>query len=97
MPPNSRDTFLISLAAFSIILEPVAPEPVNDIILTLGCSLNGLPTPSPSPLTKLNTPLGTPAFSKISAKIIAANGVSSEGFNTTGLPAANAAANLRDV
>ena len=77
-----------SFAAFSMILDPVGPEPVNDIILTLGCSLNGFPTPSPSPLTKLNTPLGTPTLSKISAKIIAANGVSSEGLRTTGLPAA---------
>ena len=86
-----------SLAAFSIIFEPVGPEPVNDIILTLGCSLNGLPTPSPSPFTRLNTPLGTPTLSKISANITAANGVSSDGFNTTVLPAANAAANLSDV
>lgn len=61
---------MISLAAFSIILEPVAPEPVNDIILTLGCSLNGLPTPSPSPLTKLNTPLGTPAFQRFQLKLL---------------------------
>ena len=53
--------------------------------------------PDPSPLTKLNTPLGTPTLSKISAKIIAANGVSSDGFKTTGLPAANAAANLSEV
>ena len=55
-------------SCFSIILEPVAPEPVNDIILTLGCSLNGLPTPSPSPLTKLNAPLGTPAFQRFQLK-----------------------------
>ena len=77
-----------SFAAFSIFFEPVGPEPVNDIILTFGCSLKGFPTPDPSPLTKLNTPLGTPTLSKISAKIIAANGVSSDGFKTTGLPAA---------
>ena len=85
------------MRSFSIILAPVGPEPVKDIILTFGCSLNGVPTPSPSPFTKLNTPLGTPTLSKISAKIIAAKGVSSDGFNTTGLPAANAAANLSDV
>ena len=60
-----------SLEAFSIIFEPVRPEPVNDIILTFGCSLSGLPTPSPSPLTRLNTPFGTPTLSNISAKITA--------------------------
>ena len=48
----------------------------------------------PSPLTKLKTPCGTPTLSKISAKMIAANGVSSEGLSTTVLPAANAPANL---
>src|SRR5699024_5885314 len=97
LPPNSSDTFLKSSAAFLMMLAPVGPEPVNDIILTFGCSLSGLPTPWPSPFTKLNTPFGTPALSNISAKIIAANGVSSDGFNTTGLPAANAADNLREV
>src|SRR5699024_1984414 len=97
LPPNSNETFLKSCAAFSIIFLPVGPEPVNDIMRTSGCSLNGLPTPSPSPFTKLNTPFGTPAFSNISAKMIAANGVSSDGFNTTGEPAAKAPANFNDV
>ena len=97
LPPSSNDTFLKSLAAFSIILEPVGPDPVNDIMRTLGCSDKGFPTPAPSPLTRLNTPLGTPTLSKISAKITAANGVSSDGLSTTGLPAANAAANFNDV
>ena len=73
LPPSSNDTFLKSLAAFSIILEPVGPDPVNDIMRTLGCSDKGFPTPAPSPLTRLNTPLGTPTLSKISAKITAAN------------------------
>src|SRR5699024_8300605 len=97
LPPNSNDTFLKSSAAFFIILAPVGPDPVKDIILTFGCSLSGFPTPWPSPFTKLNTPLGTPTLSNISAKIIAANGVSSDGFNTTGLPAAKAAANFNEV
>ncbi|GAB5756104.1 hypothetical protein JMUB7519_27980 [Staphylococcus aureus] len=29
LPPSSNDTFLKSLAAFSIILEPVGPDPVS--------------------------------------------------------------------
>ena len=45
-------------------LDPVGPEPVNDIILTFGCALNGRPTPCPSPLTKLNTPFGRPLFQR---------------------------------
>ena len=56
----------------------------------------GFPTPDPSPLTKLNTPLGTPTLSKF-LQNNCANGVSSDGFKTTGLPAANAAANLSEV
>src|SRR5699024_11262329 len=55
------------------------------------------PTSSPVQFTKLKTPLGTSASSKISVKIIAAKGVSSEGFNTTVHPAANALASLVDV
>src|SRR5699024_3919214 len=61
------------------------------------CELMPLPTTSPVPFTKLKTPLGTPASSKISVKIIAAKGGSSEGFNTTVHPAANALASLVDV
>src|SRR5699024_7210457 len=97
LPPNSSATRLKSWLAFSIIFVPVAPEPVNDIIRTLGWPDKGVPTPSPSPLTRLNTPLGTSAASNISARIIAANGVSSDGFNTTGDPAAIAADNFNDV
>src|SRR5699024_9518886 len=56
-----------------------------------------LPTTSPVPLTKLKRPLGNPASSNISVKRIAAKGVSSEGFNTTVHPAANALGSLVDV
>ena len=65
--------------------------------LLLGCSLNGLPTPSPSPFTKLNTPLGTPTLSKISAKIIAANGVFQKVLTRLDYLPQNAAANFNDV
>src|SRR5699024_11923455 len=59
LPPNSNDTFLKSSAAFFIILAPVGPDPVNDIILTFGCSLSGFPTPWPSPLDRKSTRLNS--------------------------------------
>ena len=53
------------------------------------------PTFSPSPLTRLKTPAGTPASSRASAKTIALNGETSEGFTTIVHPAAKAGATLQ--
>ena len=49
-----------------------------------------VPTPSPSPLIKLNTPEGKPASSIISAKSIPDKGATYEGFKIIVHPAANA-------
>ena len=51
----------------------------------------------PSPLTRLNTPAGTPASSRISANRIAFNGATSDGFSTIVQPAANAGATLQPI
>ncbi len=72
-------------------------EPVNEIIAISGCPLSDVPTPGPSPLMRLNTPAGTPASSRISAKIIASNGAISLGFNTIVQPAASAGATFTEI
>ena len=54
-----------------------------------------VPTAAPSPLTRLNTPGGTPASSRISAKISAEIGDTSLGLSTIVQPAASAAATLQ--
>ncbi|KTE94009.1 hypothetical protein FE68_15180, partial [Staphylococcus aureus] len=76
--PSSIDSFLKSFAVFSIILEPLGRYPGNYIMLFLGCSDKGFPTPALFSLTRLTTPLGTPPLFKISAKIKAVNGLSFE-------------------
>ena len=49
-----------------------------------------MPTPAPSPLTRLKTPAGTPASCSTSANSIADSGDSSEGFSTIVQPVASA-------
>ncbi len=91
-PPNSSDTPLtFSIAALPIIL-PVWIEPVNVTLLTSGCEDNAAPVVIPSPVTMFRTPGGSPASVANSANISTDNGVSSDGFNTTVHPAANAGA-----
>ena len=55
------------------------------------------PTVGPSPLTRLKTPGGTPASSRISAKIMASSGAISLGFSTMVQPAARAGATLQAI
>ena len=60
------------------------------IISTSGCTDSWLPTPAPSPFTRLKTPAGTPASSSTSAKTIDDKGAISEGFSTQVSPASSA-------
>jgi hypothetical protein len=53
---------------------PARVLPVNDTMSMLGVAGIAAPTVGPSPLTRLNTPLGTPAACRISAKISAEKG-----------------------
>ena len=59
-----------------------------EIISTSGFSDNAAPVIGPYPFTKLNTPLGNPASSIISANKIAQYGDISLGFKTIVQPAA---------
>ena len=96
-PPSSWATlFTVSAAPFATAI-PALVEPVNDIMSISGCDDIASPTVGPSPFTKLNTPAGTPASCKISAKIIAFIGAISVGLRTIVQPAARAGATLQDI
>ena len=96
-PPSSCDTRLtVSAAAFAT-CTPARVEPVKDTISISGCREIASPTVGPSPSTMLNTPLGRPASSRISAKTCALSGAVSLGFSTTVQPAASAGATLQAI
>ena len=76
---------------------PARVEPVKLTMSTSGWLEIALPVVGPSPWTRLNTPGGTPAASRISAKILALVGHSSDGFSTMVLPPASAGATFRAI
>ena len=80
LPPSSWLTRLTVLAARLATSMPARVEPVNEIMSMPSCSLIATPTSGPRPLTRLNTPFGTPAACMTSAKIRAEVGVNSDGF-----------------
>src|SRR5262249_62194827 len=71
-------------------------EPVNDTLSTPALATSARPTSVP-PGNTLRTPAGSPAFSAISARSRASNGVSGDGLSTTVQPAASAGAYLNAV
>ncbi len=75
---------------------PVLLSPVKEISGTSGCLTSASPASSPSPLTRLKTPCGRPASSKIPAHSDAESGVNSAGFKTTVLPVARAGPSFHD-
>ena len=91
LPPSSRCTRLSVSAAVRAIHLPVPTLPVKDTMLISGCWTMCAPTPGPSPVTTFRTPFGRTSTSS-SAKRSVETGVSSDGFNTTTLPAASAGA-----
>ena len=97
LPPNSCATRLTVGAAFRATSMPARVEPVNETMSILGCDEIAAPTVGPSPLTRLNTPAGTPASSIISANKIALNGATSDGLSTIVQPAARAGATLHAI
>jgi hypothetical protein len=91
LPPSSSATRFTDCAASSEMRLPARVEPVNEIMSTSGCLTSASPTAGPVPVTRLNTPLGSPAASITSARRKALNGATSEGLSTTVQPAASAA------
>ena len=63
---------------------------------TSGCFTSASPASSPSPFTRLKTPFGSPASSKIPAHSDAESGVNSAGLSTTVLPVASAGPSFHD-
>src|SRR4029079_10363947 len=86
LPPISRWTFLNDVATVSETDRPTAVEPVNDTTRTASPPSMPAPTSPPAPVTRLTTPGGTPASSRILTKCRADNGVSVAGLKTTVLP-----------
>ena len=97
MPPSSRHTLLIVSAAFFEINRPALVEPVKETISMSGWLEICDPTPTPSPLTKLNTPFGKPTSSIISANNIPEIGAISDGFKIIVQPVAKAGTTLRAI
>jgi hypothetical protein len=95
LPPSSNPTGVIWLAASCAMTLPVSAPPVKTILLTPGWRTKAPPAVCPRPVTTLNTPGGNPAsYTSLANSNVEAE-VCSEGFTTTVLPAANAAAKLK--
>ena len=94
LPPSSCDTRLTVVAASRATAIPARVDPVKETMSTSGCAAIAAPTVGPSPLTRLNTPGGTPAASSTSAKMIAEKGATSDGFSTIVQPVASAGKTL---
>ncbi len=97
LPPSSWATRFTVGAAARATSTPARVEPVNDTMSTSGWADSGAPTLTPSPWTRLKTPAGTPASSRISAKTMAFKGATSDGFRTIVQPAARAGATLQAI
>ena len=94
LPPSSCATRFTVGAARRATSMPARVEPVNDTMSTSGWAARAAPTVAPSPCTRLNTPAGTPASSRISVNTMALSGDTSDGFSTIVQPAASAGATL---
>ena len=97
LPPSSWLTRFTVGAAFCATSTPARVEPVIDTMSTSGCVERAVPTPGPSPLTRLNTPGGTPASCITSANSSALSGATSLGLSTMVQPAASAGPTLAAI
>ncbi|MNC61595.1 hypothetical protein D3C75_1115460 [compost metagenome] len=92
LPPSSRLTLMMFSAAASITFCPAGTLPVRLTIPTFGLLASSLPTSAPLPVTRLNTPLGSPAASTILLKATALFGDSALGLTTIVFPVIRAGA-----
>ena len=90
--PISSWNLAIREIAFCAIARPVSIEPVKLNAATSGWLTRVSPTTEPEPITRLNTPGGTPASARMSASAHAQPGVHCAGLKTTVLPKASAGA-----
>ena len=82
----------------SMILLPVAVDPVNEIMSTRGSRISSSATELSDVVTTLTTPGGISVFSAISLpRRVPLHGVSGAGLTTTELPVARASANFWTV
>ena len=95
LPPSSRWARVRDWAARAPIARPAGVEPVNDTTLTRGSSIMAVPTSTP-PGSRWKSPLGTPASSRIRARITPPHTlVRWSGLSRTALPTASAGATER--
>ena len=97
LPPSSWATRLTVGAALRATSMPARVDPVNDTMSMSGWLASATPTPGPSPWIRLNTPAGTPAVCRISAKSCAENGATSDGLSTDVQPVASAGKTLTEI
>ena len=97
LPPSSWATRLTVGAAALATSMPARVEPVKDTMAMPGWLEIAAPTSGPVPLTRLNTPFGTPAACITSAQMMAENGASSDGFSTMVQPVARAGTTLQAI
>jgi len=54
LPPSSSEQCLKLLAAVAPTILPTAEEPVSEMARTTGCSVSGVPTSVPKPVTNVD-------------------------------------------
>src|SRR5256885_6407759 len=96
LPPSSSEQCLNVFAAVVPTMRPTSVEPVSETARTSGCSVIGVPTLEPNPVTILITPLGTPASASVRTRLKVESGVSCAGLITQVLPQTIAGSSFHD-
>ncbi len=94
LPPSSSEIFFSVSAAARMIVLPTSTLPVKAILSTSACSTIAAPAVSPTPVTMLTTPGGSPASAKLDASSRMVSGVCSAGLRTVVQPAQIAGASF---